>query len=109
MSRPALLHFDTLDDRREIHRLLQLLHPKLAVEWLDRQCKKVTAWQGSRPGPSKRMAARIEDAIRRGGEYHYRLATEVYFDAWMLASQYGIDLGSATKELEEAVKRQCRT
>jgi hypothetical protein len=102
-----LLRLDNLDDRREVHRLLQLLHPRAAVRWLDRQCRKARHPHGeTRPGPSRRMGPRVAEAVRRGGEWQYRLATEIYFDFWILASQYGIDMDAATRELEEMTRRQ---
>jgi hypothetical protein len=102
----ALIQYDNLDDRKEIHRLLQILHPATAVRWLDRQCQKVSGPHGSRPGPSLKMRPRVEAAITYGGERHYRLATEIYLDLWVLASQYGLDLGAATKELEALARQQ---
>jgi hypothetical protein len=102
-----LLRYDCLDDRREVHRLLQLLHPRAAVAWLDRQCRRAQHPHGdARPAPARKMEPRVREAERRGGEWAYRLATEVYFDFWTLASQYGIDMDRAVKELEAAVRRQ---
>lgn len=104
-----LLRYDCLDDRREVHRLLQLLHPRAAVAWLDRQCRRAAhPHGGSRPAPARRMEPRVRAAELRGGEWAYRLATEVYFDFWTLASQYGISMDVATRELEELVRRQRR-
>lgn len=102
----ALLKLDTLDDRREIHRLLQLLHPAKGVAWLERQCRKVVALHGTRPTVARKTRAQVPEAVRLGGERHYRLATDIYFDVWFLASQYGLDMEQATKDLEETVKRQ---
>jgi hypothetical protein len=101
----SLIQYDTLDDRREIHRLLQLLHPHAAIRWLDRLCAKCV-FNGTRPSPARTMAKRVEDAIIFGGERHFRLATELYFDVMMMASQFGLDLGPPTRELEELVRRQ---
>lgn len=106
MSRPQIFHYDTLDDRREIHRLLQLLHPHRCIAWLDRQCQRCVGPHGTRPSPSKKMAERVKDAVIFGGDRHYKLATEIYFDFWMLAVQNGLDMDLATKDLEEMVKRQ---
>lgn len=101
----SLLKLDTLDDRREIHRLLQVLHPAKAVAWLERQCAKVQH-HGTRPSVSRRTLANVPAAIRFGGERHYRLATELYFDVWFLASQHGLDLDTALRDLTEIVRRQ---
>ncbi len=100
-----LAQYDTLDDRREIHRLLQLVDPRIGVLWLKRQCDKCQHGT-TKPGPSRRMAERVAEAVRRGGEWHFRLATEIYLDAWALAGQYQIDMGQAAKELEEMAKKK---
>jgi hypothetical protein len=105
MSRPQVFQYDTLDDRREIHRLLQLLHPQKAVEWLNRQCTKCKGPHGTGPKAARKMGPRVEEAIRRGGDSHYRLATEIFFDFWVLAMQWGIDMDAAAKELEEMTRR----
>lgn len=99
-----MIQYDTLDDRREIHRMLQLLHPQKMIAWLDCQCRKVETKSGARPTPSPKMASRVREAIIRGGDAQYRLATEVYFDLWAMSVQYGLDLTQATKELEMAVR-----
>jgi hypothetical protein len=101
-----LLRYDCLDDRREVHRLLQLLHPRQAVAWLDRQCQRAAHPHGSRPAPARKMEPRVREAELKGGQHHYRLCTELFFDFWTLASQYGIDMDVAVRELEELV--QCR-
>lgn len=106
MSQPAFLALDNLDDRREVHRLLQVLHPRLAVRWLDRQCRRVKGPHGSRPAPARKMAGRVADAEKFGGERHYRLATELYLDFWVLCSQFGLDADAATRELEEMARKQ---
>lgn len=104
----SLLKLDTLDDRREIHRLLQLLHPAKCAAWLERQCRKIPLAHGTRPTVGKRTRAAVPEAVKFGGERHYRLATDIYFDVWFLVSQHGLDIDSLTKDLEETVKRQNR-
>lgn len=87
--------------------MLQLLHPRKAIAWLESQCQKVkNGPHGKRPTPARSMMPRVAEAERRGGDYHYRLATEIYFDWWMAATQYGIDMDQGAKELEEMTKRQ---
>lgn len=103
----SLLKLDTLDDRREIHRLLQVLHPAKCIAWLESQCQKVDH-HGTRPTVGKRTRAQVPDAVKFGGERHYRLATDIYFDVWFLASQHGLDIDVAVRELEEIVRRQGR-
>ena len=107
MSKPQFLVYDTLDDRREIHTLLQKLHPRKAVAWLDRLCRKA-AVHGTRPGPSRAMMGRVEEAVRKGGEPHRRLVNEIYMDVWMLCSQHGLAIDDAVRGLEELVRRQGR-
>lgn len=102
-----LLRYDTLDDRREVHRMLQLLHPRKVIAWLDAQCRKVTnGAHGKRPAPARSMEPKVAEAERRGGDWHYRLATEVYFDWWMMATQYSIDMDAGARELEALTRRQ---
>lgn len=101
--KPPIIQYDDLDTRREIHRLLQLVHPRTAVEWLDRQCQKVGR-EGSRPAPGRKMMPRLKAAIVRGGEMHYRLATEIYMDVWMLAAQYDLDIDDAARDLERLAR-----
>lgn len=98
--KPPIIQYDDLDTRREIHRLLQLVHPRVAAKWLDRQCQRV-AGSGHRPAPGRKMMPRVKEAILHGGERHYRLATEIYMDVWMLAAQYDLDIDAAARELEE--------
>ena len=103
--KPSIIQYDNLDDRKEIHRLLQLLHPRAALRWLDRLCQQCEH-NGTRPAPNAAMKLRAEDAVIFGGERHYRLATEIYMDVMMTASQFNVDLGPPTRELEELVRRQ---
>jgi hypothetical protein len=104
-SRPQFLVYDTLDDRREIHTLLSKLHPRVAVCWLDKLCKRATI-HGARPGPSRAMWARVEVAERKGGDAAARLANEIYGDVWMLCSQHGLNIDDAIRQLEELVRRR---
>lgn len=105
--KPAFLSLDTRDDRREIHRLLQLLHPRDCLRWLARQCRKARpVAHGTRPAPSRKMLERVRMAEIYGAERHYRLATEVYGDFWSLCMQYGLDADAATRELEALARRE---
>lgn len=106
-GKPQFLAYDTLDDRREIHTLLSRLHPRVAVRWLETLCKRCVV-HGARPGPSRGMLARVEEASRKGGEAHARLVNEIYGDVWMLASQHGLELEGAVRLLEAMVKRAGR-
>ncbi|WP_020475751.1 hypothetical protein [Zavarzinella formosa] len=103
--KPSFLVYDTLDDRREIHTLLSRLHPRMAVNWLEKLCLKAVV-HGARPGPSRAMRERVEMAIRKGGEHHRRLVNEIYMDVWMLCSQHGLNIDEAVRNLEELAKKQ---
>lgn len=106
MPTPPLLALDTLDDRRELHRLLELLHPRRRVAFLRHCCETVKPKaKGLEPRPARAMRPRVDLAVRLGGEYDRRLATEIYLDLLGLAANYGLDLATAAVELESWVRR----
>lgn len=104
-NKPAHFQFDNLDDRSEIHRMLQLLHPVKGVQWLEMMCKRCKVGpKGEYPRPRKNMWDKAREAALKGNPYHFRLATEIYFDLWDLANQYGLDLAKAILDLRVRMK-----
>lgn len=104
MPKPAFLVMDTLDDRREIHRLLSALSPRERVAYLHWCCKQVYMPNTRiNPTPSVRMLPRVSDA-QRSGLYEDRLTMEIYFDWWRLANSYKLDVRKAAEELERRVR-----
>lgn len=102
--KPAYLCVNTLDDRREIHRLLEHLHPYKRLRFLNWCCASaVVPNSATRPGILPAMRQRAELA-RIDGEMDRRLATEAYMDCIGLAAQYGMDLGEVVKTLEQFAK-----
>lgn len=100
----SFLQLDNLDDRREITILLRKLHPRDRLRFLADCCKRVTLKKADTcPGIRRDMFQRSKLAMR-DDEADRRLTTEVYFDLWALASQYGLDLGQAADRLEGFVR-----
>lgn len=100
----SLLQLDNLDDRREITVLLRKLHPRDRLRFLADCCQRVTVKKaGTCPGIRRDMRQRCK-AATRSDEADRRLTTEVYFDLWALASQYGLDLEAAAVRLEGFVR-----
>lgn len=104
MPKPAFLVMDTLDDRREVHHLLDLLSPTERLAFLDWCCNQVKGKNKINPVPSlRRMGPRVQEAMRHE-DYAERLTVEIFFDFWNLANTYGLDVVKATAELERRVK-----
>ncbi len=102
------LALNTLDDRRELDRLLARLPPRRRVAFLARCCGRAAVpHSATRPGVRHDTWARVPSA-ERDDEADRRLTTEVYFDLWCLAMQYGLDLRQAALDLEAEVKAFCR-
>lgn len=84
--KPSVLRLDTLDDRREIHRLLDRLPPGRRLAFLQWCCRQV-------PHP-------VNVAHRSTGS-----TFEVFFDLWKLGHQYELDMDAAARRLESLVRR----
>lgn len=95
MPTPAMkcLVYDNLDDRREIHRLLERLSPTGRKRFLAWCCQQVTI------SPNSTIHPRVAQRTRG-------LAQEIFYDVWALAIQYGLDLDVVAAKLVEVVKRQ---
>lgn len=102
--KPAYLALDTLDDRREIHRLLETLPPRRRVAFLRWCCARaVLPKSGTRPGVSKKTE-RLARQAGRDREADRRLSLDCYFDVWSLAAQYELDLAAVLERLVALVR-----
>lgn len=89
MPKPKYLQYDSLDDRRTIHQLLERLSPAQRIDFLDwcgRQC----------PGMKPHVARQ-----RTIGT-----ALEIYLDIWHLAAQYNLNIDRVTERLVAVVRRE---
>lgn len=105
-----LLAIDTLDDRREVHRLLGRLPPKVRVAFLEWCCSTARPVMGRLPVASRRMLPTVVMAYRCD-RADLRVTNEVYTDLLVLAADYDLDLAAAAVELEKWVRypaRSCR-
>ncbi len=100
----SLIDIDTLDDRREIYRLLDSLLPESRLACLRHFCRKVES-MGVRPQAAMGHAVAY---ARRSDEADSRLTREVYNDFALLITQYQLDPLRTAKELEEWVRRSGR-
>jgi hypothetical protein len=104
-AKPLLLACETLDDRREIHRMLHRLPPVERVRFLDRVAKRIRVPNSEGLGASWfRMNATIKEAYRCD-RADLRLTNEVYADCVGLAVQWDVDLLAVAVELEQLVRR----
>lgn len=94
MSKPRYLIYDTVDDRREVQRLLERLSVRQRITFLAWCCQQVTIPGGTHPEVSR---ARTKGT-----------AVEVYRDLWYLAGQYDLDIDAATEKLVEMVRQKDR-
>lgn len=100
-----VLAHDNLDDRREVHRLLGRLSPARRVAFVESCCRRaVLPGSATRPGVARRTRDLAERARTDSGADE-RLTLDLYFDLWLLASQYDFDLGEAFRRLEARVRR----
>jgi hypothetical protein len=104
MAAPELL-LDTLDDRRELCRLLNLLPPGRRVAFVNGVCRRLTEKDGLVRGVGLKTR-RLAREARRDDDASSRLTVDLFFDLWHLALQYGLDLQQAARELETLVRTQ---
>lgn len=86
----AILYHDTLDDKREMHALLDRLTPRRRLQWLHYCCQHC-ALNGSDKHPH------VDPA-------HTGNAMECFFDAWLLVQYYNLDLQAALSRLVDLAK-----
>lgn len=104
---PGLLSIDNLDDRREIIILLDKLRPSDRWRWLQWVAK-----QAKKDGNRAACDVTFNDADRRylkeahaGIESSDRWVTNsAYFNAFMLATQYGLDFSKIVNCLEKLAR-----
>ena len=99
----SILAFDTLDDRRELFRLLGKLAPRERVRFVGWCCGQIGS--PTRPTPSLRNWPTVKAAERGEAGADDRLTTTLYTDVLVLSSQWGLDLTRAAVELERWVRR----
>lgn len=117
-AKPELLHYDTVDDRREVHRLLGRLPPRERVAFLSWACRQATLPTGAdialHPDGSGSMvhpqvAPKTWELMRQAqhdSRADEKLTFDVYFDVWLLATQYQVSLRRVLMQLEGLVRRR---
>lgn len=100
--------YDALDDRREIYYLLARLPPRRRVQWLARTCRGAFIPRTkTRPHVSAKTWARADEAMK-DDSLDEGLTTEVFFDFWTMAANYGLDVSAALLALVEMTSgRRC--
>lgn len=88
--KPRFLVYDNLDDRREIHTLLAKLSPQNRKRWLGWCCRQATLGK-----------SRFRPGVARKTEGH---AIEIFFDFWLLVSQFEVDVDVCVAKLAELAK-----
>lgn len=105
--RPQITLDDTLDSRRELHRLLSKLPPRDRIKFLEFCCASVPQNEkGHLPVPRVgKMRATVEMAYKcdRASDV---LTNEIYCDLLVLATQYKLDLLKTAKALEQLVRQR---
>lgn len=101
-----MLALDTVDDRREIRRLLDFMHPVERwdfLDWCATQCETIS---GKRPGiiRTAREQERLREAIRVGGEADCQLSNECYVHIWQLHVAWKLDLDATLAKLIELAR-----
>lgn len=100
--------YDTRDDRREVYYLLARLPPRRRVEWLERACRGAFLPRTkTRPHVSAKTWQRADEAMR-DDSLDEGLTTEVFFDFWTMAANYGLDVAAALEVLVRMAKRGTR-
>lgn len=103
--KPAFLQYDNLSDRKEVFYLLEQLHPRRRLEWLDWCCAKSAVPNSHvRPGISRAMRERLPLAMRDDSASE-KLSVECFLDCWNLARQYELDVDVAVDRLVQMVRR----
>lgn len=98
------LYLDTLDDRRELHRLLTRLSPARRLRFLEWCCAKaIVPHSEIHPGPS-RTVRELAELARRDSSADERHALDVFLDIWVLSIQYELDLDDALAALVNFVR-----
>lgn len=102
--KPTVLVIDTLDDRRELWRLLHRLPPSRRIDFLAWCCSQVSGPNGNGPTPGAGLLA-TATAARRDDGADRRLTNEIYMDVMVLGHQWSLDMQTTVRRAEEAVKR----
>lgn len=106
--KPAYLQYDSLSDRKEIFYLLEQLHPRRRLEWLNWCCQKSAVPNSSvRPGVSQAMRERLPLALKDDSASE-KFSVECYLDSWNLARQYELDMDAAVERLVQMARRSDR-
>lgn len=100
--KPQFLIYDTLDDRREIYRLLHRLSPQKRIAFLNWCCKQATLGKHQSYIQVSRKSHQMAEQARKCDRADEALTADLYNDLWHLASHYQFDLDKA---LEELVRR----
>lgn len=102
--KPEFLSYDNLDDRKELHYLLNKLHPVRRLAFLRWCCARATLpGAKSHPEPSHTMYPLTELACRDDSASK-RLTMEIYQDIWRISCQYQFPIHRACAKLVEMVR-----
>jgi hypothetical protein len=101
------VRLDSKDTRGEIHRLLERLSPRQRVAFVQACCEAapMTPRCATVPGVS-RATRELAESARVDSSADRRLALTLYFDLWLLATQYHFSLELALEKLERMVKKK---
>ena len=100
------LQYDSLDDRREIFRLLNRLPPLKRLAWMRFACSRARMPKGrTQPRPAAKTVALAEQA-RWDSSASEKLTLDLYFDVWHLGVSFELDFDLVMNRLVEMVRRE---
>lgn len=94
------LTLDTLDDRREVWRLLHRLPPADRLAVLEACCRSLARPGRPCPVPVPEMARVMVPEAARCGRADDRLTNAIYLDLLNVAANFGLDLVAVARDLE---------
>jgi hypothetical protein len=103
-SKPRWLVLDTLDDRREIHRLLTRISPQARLRFLEWCCQSAVLPHSQVRPTVSRTTRELAAQARWDSGADARLSTGIYEDVWYLAGNYDFDIDRALARLVEVAR-----
>ncbi len=101
--KPTWLDLDNRDDRHEIMRMLDSLHPRKRVAWLEWCCKNaVFSKTKIVPLVSKKTWQLMREVLKEGREH--RLSYSIMTDFFTLLIQYNLQRDQALARLQDMTK-----
>jgi hypothetical protein len=104
--KPAWLAHDVRDDRREVHRLIEILTPRERIRFLRDCCSRAAIPNSTRRPSVQRKTVQLAKLAYRDDSANERLSVEVFLDCMSLACQYQLDLDAALDRLVEMVRKR---